>query len=144
VLATSLHFCGGMAIEMGRGSAAPKGEAPVGTLIREALGDTRELVRIEVALAREDLRAEVAAAKTSAIALGLAWATAVMGLTMGIVALVVAFDLGWVGALAAGGILLAVAVALGLIGWKVMPTHPLGGTRGRILSDVKHLKERIA
>jgi hypothetical protein len=133
-----------MAIEMGRGSAATKSEPPVGALIREALGDTRELVRLEVALAREDLRSEVAAAKTSAIVLGGAAAAAVAGLAVLVVALVLALDAGWVGALVAGGILLVVALALGLIGAKAMPTNPLVGTRGRILSDVRHLKERIA
>jgi Putative Actinobacterial Holin-X, holin superfamily III len=133
-----------MAIEIGRGSAAAKGEPPVGDLVREALGDTRELVRLEIALAREDVRGEIAAARTSAVAIVLAFAVAVMAVTTFVVAIVLALRVGWPGALVAGGILLLVAIALGLVGWKALPTRPLGGTRGRILSDVHHIKERIA
>jgi Putative Actinobacterial Holin-X, holin superfamily III len=133
-----------MATEIGRGATAAKGEPAVGDLVREALGDTRELVRLEVALAREDLRGELATARTSAVAIALAFALVVMALTMFVVAIVLALAVGWVGALVAGGVLLLLAVALGLVGWKAMPTRPLGDTRGRILWDVKHLKEGIA
>ena len=64
--------------------------------------------------------------------------------TMLLVALVLALRVGWVGALVVGAILLAVALALGLIGWKVMPTSPLGETKGRLQANVERLKERMA
>jgi uncharacterized membrane protein YqjE len=133
-----------MAIEIGRGSAAAKGEPPVGDLVREVLGDTRELVRLEIALARDDVRGEIAAARTSAIAIGLAFAVGVMGLTMFVVAIVLALRAGWVGALVAGGVLLLAAIALALVGWKALPTRPLDDTRGRLVSDVNRIKEGIA
>ena len=52
-----------MAFETDRGSGflprAPREETPVAELLREALGETRDLVQIEVALAREELQQRV-------------------------------------------------------------------------------------
>jgi hypothetical protein len=119
-------------------------EAPVTDLIRDALGDTRELVRIEVALAREDLRSEIAAAKVSAAASVGAGIALVVALALFTVAVVLALEAGWAGALVAGGIWLVLGVALGLIGWKGMPRKPMVETRERLLADVEQLRERIA
>ena len=113
-------------------------------LIREAIGDTGELVRIEVALARDELRREIEAAKASAVAFGAAAAVSVAAFTMFMVAVVLALRVGWVGALVVGAILLVGAVTLGLIGWKAMPTSPMGQTKGRLQANVAQLKERIA
>jgi hypothetical protein len=113
-------------------------------LIREVIGDGRELVRIEVALARDELGREIAAAKTSSIAFGCATALAVTALTMFVVALVLALRGGWAGALVAGAILLAAALGLGLVGWSALPKKPLEQTKGRLRADVKQLRERMA
>ena len=119
-------------------------EPPVTELLREVLGDTGELVRIEVALARDELRSEVRAARTTAIAAGAAAALAVAAFTMFMVAVVLASKAGWVGAVIVGAILLAAALSLGLLGWKAMPSSPLGQTKGRIQANVERLKERMA
>jgi len=116
----------------------------VADLIREALGDGQELVRIEVALARDELGREIAAARTSAIALACAAALAVAAFTMFVVALVLAVRTGWAAAVVAGGILLAAAIGLGLVGWSAMPKKPLEETKGRLQANVKQLKERLA
>jgi Putative Actinobacterial Holin-X, holin superfamily III len=133
-----------MADETDRGSAAKPYEPPVTELIREVLGDTGELVRIEVALARDELRRELVAARTTAIAMGTAAVMAVVALTMVMVALVLALKAGWVGALLLAAILLVAAISLGLIGWKAMPRSPLGQTKGRLQANVERLKERMA
>lgn len=133
-----------MADETDRPSAVEEDEPPVTDLIREVLGDSRELVRIEVALARDELGHEIAAAKTSGIAFGCAAAVAVAAFTMFVVALVFALKGGWAGALVAGGILLAAALGLGLVGWSALPKKPLERTKGRLQADVKQFKERMA
>lgn len=133
-----------MADETDRLSAAEEDEPPVTDLIREVLADSRELVRIEVALARDELTHEIAAAKTSAVAFACAAAVAVGAFTMFVVALVLALKGGWAGALAAGGILLVAAIGLGLGGWSALPKKPLEQTKGRLQADVKQLKERMA
>jgi hypothetical protein len=133
-----------MADETDRRLTAEPYEPPVTELIREILGDTGELVRIEVALARDELRHEAASAKASAIAMGSAAAVLVAAFTMLLVALVLALRVGWIGAIVVGAILLAIALALGLIGWKVMPSRPLGETKERLQANVERLRERIA
>jgi protein-S-isoprenylcysteine O-methyltransferase Ste14 len=133
-----------MTDETDRRSAVEAYDPPVTELIREALDDTRQLVRIEVALARDELQREVAAAKAGAMASGIAVAVAVAALTMFVVAVVLALKAGWIGALVAGAILLVTALTLGLIGWKLMPTTPMGQTKGRLQANVAQLKERIA
>ncbi len=133
-----------MTDEIDRRSIAKAFEPPVTELIREAIGDTGELVRIEVALARDELRREIEAAKASAVAFGAAAAVSVAAFTMFMVAVVLALRVGWVGALVVGAILLVGAVTLGLIGWKAMPTSPMGQTKGRLQANVAQLKERIA
>jgi hypothetical protein len=133
-----------MADQIDRRVVAEPYEPPVRDLIREILGDTGELVRIEVALARDELQHEAASAKASAIAMGAAAAVLVAAFTMLLVALVLALRVGWVGALVVGALLLAIAVALGLVGWRVMPTRPMGETKGRLQANVARLRERMA
>ena len=125
----------------------PSAEEPVADLIREALGETRELVRIEIALAREDMRNEVRSAKVSGIALGAAAALFVSAFTMFMVAIALATGTrgtGWIVALVIGGILLAAAAVLGFSGWRAMPWAPLTPTRDRLQASVEQLKERVA
>lgn len=137
-----------MAFETDRGSGflprAPREETPVAELLREALGETRDLVQIEVALAREELQSAFSAAKVSVFAFGAAAALALVAFAMFVVAMVMGLKVGWVGALVAGGILLVLAASLALIGWRVMPKKLMGGTKERLQADVKQLRERIA
>jgi hypothetical protein len=125
-------------------AVAPGDEAPVGELIREALGDTRELVRLEVALAREDLRSELSATKAGAVGMSVAAAALVAGVTMLLVALVIALGWGWVGALVVGAALLVLAGASALLGYGAIPKHFFGRTTTRLRADVEQLRERIA
>jgi Na+/proline symporter len=113
-------------------------------LVREAIDQTRQLARLEVALARQEIEAGIARAKVGAITLGAAAAAGLWAIAMFLVAVAAAFPTLWLAALVLGAILLALAVVLGLAGWRAMPKHPLSGTRERLETDLKDLKERVA
>ncbi len=119
-------------------------QEPTAQLIREAVDETRQLVRLEVALAREELKAELTKARAGAIAVGAAGAAALCALTLFLVTIALAFGSPWLAALIIGAIVLTLAAAIGLGGWKMLPKRPLGETRERLESDLKQLKERIA
>jgi hypothetical protein len=119
-------------------------DEPVGELVRDAIEDVRELVRLEVALAVRETRQSVARAKTAGIALGAAAALGLSALALMFVAVAAAFAPLWLAALVVAAILLAVAGVLALAGARALPRKPLEETRGRIRSDVEQLRERIA
>jgi hypothetical protein len=141
MLDRTLHRSDGMTDEA---MSRVEGGEPTVQLVREALDETRELVRLEVALAREELKGELTRAKAGAIALGTAGGLGVSAFTMFVVAVAVAFALSWLAALVLGALLLMTAGAIGYAGYKAMPRKPLGETKGRIRSDLDKLKERIA
>jgi hypothetical protein len=122
----------------------PDTEEPTAELIREALDETRDLVRLEVALAREELKAEIAHAKLSGISLGSAAAAAVSAFTMFLVAIALAFRWSWLAALIIGVILLFLSGAMGFAGWITLPKRPMTQTRERLESDLRQLRERVA
>ena len=117
---------------------------PTAALVREALDETRDLVRLEVALAREELKAELARAKAAGVALGAAGGLSIAAFTMFMATIALAFSMMWLAALLIGAILMLLAGAMGLAGWRALPRKPLGETKERLESDLKQLKERIA
>jgi hypothetical protein len=119
-------------------------ETPTAALVRDALRETRELLRLEIALAAEELQSEAARAKTAAVTLGTAAALAVAGLTMCVVAGALAFRASWVGALVVGCVLIALGGVAAIGGWRALPRDPLGQTKERIESNLKGLRERVA
>jgi len=119
-------------------------QEPTAELFREAVDETRELVRLEVELAKEELRAEIGRAKMAGMALGGGAGAALSGVTMCFVAIAMAFHLEWLASLIIGGILLALAAALVLGGYRALPRRPLEETRERVEADLKQLKERVA
>jgi protein-S-isoprenylcysteine O-methyltransferase Ste14 len=119
-------------------------EEPTGELLREALDETRELVRLEVALAREEVRGELARAKKGGISLGAAVVLSLCALAMFLVAVASAFTPMWLAAVVIGGILLLVGALLGYLGYRAIPQRPMWETKERLESDVKQLRERIA
>lgn len=119
-------------------------DEPTGELIREALDETRELVRLEVALAREEVKSELAQVKAGSMSLGAGAAAGMCALTMFLVAIVSSFARMWLAALVTGGILLVVGGVLGYLGYRAMPQRPMSETKERLETDVKQLRERIA
>jgi hypothetical protein len=113
-------------------------------LVREALDETRALVRAELALARDEVRREVAKAKVTAAAIGLS--LVLLGLT--VVMLSISFAIYTfpraLPALIFGLVLLGVALVAGLVGYAVRPRKPLAEAKERLQTDVRVLKESMA
>lgn len=122
----------------------PQDDEPTAELFREAVDETRELVRLEVELAKEELREELGRAKLSAIAIGAGAGLALSGVTMFFVTIAMAFRMEWLAALIIGGILVVLAGVMALGGYKALPRRPLEQTKERIETDLKQLKERVA
>ncbi|WP_394822026.1 phage holin family protein [Pendulispora albinea] len=121
-------------------------EAPTGELIKQALEDARELVRIEVGLAKEEARDQLKSVKRAAIAAGIALAATLLFLSTATMALVLGLQGGGGGAiaLAVAGVYLVVAVVAGGLAYRFIPKEPAGETRRRIEGEIKKLKEHIA
>ena len=68
----------------------PRPEATATELVREALEETRQLVKLEVELAKDEVRAELVEAKKAAIMFGVATIAALIAATMLFVALALA------------------------------------------------------
>ena len=122
----------------------PPETAGTGELVREALDDARELVRLEVALAREEFNEELGRAKRAAVGFGLAASLAIAGLAVVLAAIALATDTPWLVALVIGLGVLCLAAGAGLTAWKTLPQRPLAETKDRIEADVRQLKDRIA
>lgn len=118
-------------------------DLPTGELVRQTLEETKELVRLEVALAREDLRAELKQAKTAGILLGIAAALAVVAIAMFDVAVIIALGNTVTAALIVAFLVVAEVAVIGFIGYRKLPKAPLQRTRERLTSDVRELKEHV-
>jgi uncharacterized membrane protein YqjE len=113
-------------------------------LLKKAVDDMRELVRLEVSLARGEVSEQLARGKTAAIAFAATAVLAIAAFTLLVVALAFAVTPTWIGSLIAAGILLAIAATAAAIGWIKLPKDPLAQTRRRLDNDVKELKEHAA
>jgi hypothetical protein len=108
-------------------------------LVREALGDLRELARLEVELARQDAMTELRRLRTCAIAVGAAAVLAICGLALLLVALALALGHA-LAALVVGLVCLALGGGCAAFGAKRIPRPPLEPTRRRVEEDVKEFR----
>lgn len=120
------------------------GTLPTSELIRQALDETKELVRLEVKLAREEVRDDVLQLKQVAIFGGIALVAAIVGLSTLVTALVLAVGGTALAALIVGGVLLVLTAVLAAVAYARLPKVPLGRTRARIESDIVEIKEHLA
>jgi hypothetical protein len=117
---------------------------PTHELVRETLVRTRELIRIELALARGELEEDIEKAKRSGVwaAAGIVFASAMLA------ALVFALVAGLGGttliALAVAGAFAVLAAAAAAAAYQIMPRKPLQRTRARLENEVNQLKEHVA
>jgi uncharacterized membrane protein YqjE len=118
-------------------------DLPTSELVRQTLDETKELVRLEVALARQDLRSELARVKTAGILLGIAAALAVVAIAMFDVAVIIALGNTVTAALIVAFLVVAEVAVIGFIGYRKLPKAPLQRTRERLISDVRELKEHV-
>jgi uncharacterized membrane protein YqjE len=119
-------------------------EASTADLVREAMDEAKELVRLEVALAKEEVKEELVQVQRAAISLGIAAGASVIVLCLLAVALVLALGGTALAALGVAGGFLVVAGVAGYLGYGMLPKNPLEKTRHRLENDVNQLKEHIA
>lgn len=122
----------------------PRPEASTLDLVQEAMEESQELLKAEIALARHEAVRELFAFKHVAIAFAVAAVVAVLGLAMLLVALVLAIAPHALAAAIAGGVLLLGAGAAGLYGYRTLPKKPVPQTQENLKADVRMLKERLA
>jgi uncharacterized membrane protein YqjE len=113
-------------------------------LVREAVEQTRELIRLEIALARAEVAHEIRLAKAAGVAIASATVAVVSSFTLFLVALASAFGNVGFATLVLGCVLLATAAVLGLIGYKALPRALLRETRERLRSDLQQVREHLA
>lgn len=118
-------------------------EPSAAELVREALDETKQLVKLEVELAKVELKHDLADAKRAAIIFGVAAVAALIAAAMMFVALALAIFPGPVPAIVIGAVLLVAAATLGFVGYRKVPRKPLDRTRHRLETDVKVLKEGV-
>jgi Putative Actinobacterial Holin-X, holin superfamily III len=105
------------------------------------------LVAKEVELARAEIKADLQAELGVLKLLIAAAVAAVLGMNLLLVSAVFALTRwmpGWLAALALAGVVLAIAVGLGLIGWARRVSSPLAVTRKTVKEDMEWAKERLA
>lgn len=122
----------------------PIDSASTAELVRQALGDARELVRLEVRVAKQELRQELLRTKNALIAA----AVALLLLLLALGALAVA-AIAALGGTALDALLVAAALAvLGLgvcaVAYALVPKPPLDRARQRMQDDLDQLKEHVA
>jgi uncharacterized membrane protein YqjE len=119
----------------------PLPDVSTAELIKEAVGEARELLQKEIALAKDEAKQQVAAAKHVGMVWGAGTALLLLGLSMLLVALVLAIAPQPVPALVTGGVLLVLAGIAAAVGYKLLPTRPLSRTQKRLRQDLEAIKD---
>lgn len=122
----------------------PLEQASTVDLVKEALDEAKELIRLEVEIAKDEVKQEVAQTKRAAIGFGVALAFALVVLSLLAVAIVLAVGGTAVAALAVAGVFLVLGGVAGYLGYTMIPKKPLDKTMNRVKRDVNQLKEHIA
>jgi len=113
-------------------------------LVKEAVEEAKELIRLEVELAKDEVKREAADAKNAGIAFGIGVAVLLVGVSLLFVALALAIFPGPIPSLVLGLALVTAAVLACAAGVKLLPKKPLAETRRRIEADVERVRERVA
>ena len=119
-------------------------EASTAELVKEAMDEARELVRLEVALAKEEVKEELKQVQHAATSMGIALACSLVVLCLLAVALVLALGGTAVVALLVALAFLVIGVVAAFLGYGMLPKRPMVKTRHRFENDVNQLKEHIA
>jgi putative superfamily III holin-X len=121
----------------------PAAQLSTSELVRQALDESRELVRLEMRLAREELRDDVRKLKWAGILVALAGAMFIVALAMFDLAVVLALGGTANIALIIAFIVLGEVAVLALVGYRLLPKVPMERTRARLATDVHALKEQV-
>ena len=119
-------------------------ETSTADLVKEAMDEAKELVRLEVELAKEEVIEELHQVKRASITFAIAFACAVLALCMLAVALVLALGGTPLAALVVAAGFILIGGSATLIGYAMLPKAMLTKTRDRLENDVNQLKEHIA
>ena len=119
-------------------------EASTADLVREAMDEAKELVRLEIALGKEEVKEELVQVKHAAMVFTAAAAATVVVLCLLSMALVLALGGTALVALAVAAGFTVLACVLAFMGYGMLPKSPLEKTRHRLQNDVNQLKEHIA
>jgi hypothetical protein len=109
--------------------------------VKEAIDETRELIKLEVALARDEVESELRRARTMAIAFAVAASAANVGFAMILFAVAFASNAQVAFGLIAALALLATAGAASLVGYRRASVGLLHRTRERLGQDIRRLEE---
>ena len=105
------------------------------------------LVAKEVELARAEIKADLQAELGVLKLMVAAAVAAVLGMNLLLISAVFALTRwmpGWLAALVLAGVVLVIAIGLGLIGWARRVSSPLAVTRKTVKEDMQWAKERLA
>ena len=119
-------------------------EASTADLVKEAMNEAKELVRLEVELAKEEVKEELRDVRRAAVSFGVALGSTLVVLCLLAMALVLALGGTPLVALAIAGGFLVIAGIAGFTGYGMLPKAPLEKTRHRLQNDMNQLKEHIA
>jgi len=122
---------------------APRDALSTGELLKEAIDEAKELVRVEVQLAKDEVKREVKEARSAAIGFAVAGACSMLALTMLAVALVLAIGGTVLAALIVAGGFLVVCGVAAVVGWSFVPKKLMASTRRRLVTDVNQMKEHV-
>jgi len=125
-------------------SPASLEDASTADLVREAMDEAKELVRLELELAKEEMKEELKHVEKAAISFGISIAASIIVLCLLSVALVLALGGTALVALAVAGGFLALGGGAAWLGYGMLPKSPLEKTRHRLQNDMNQLKEHIA
>ncbi len=126
------------------GATLDTGEHSTTKLLEAALKETRELIRLEVALAKVEAKKEVKGVVRAGIGFTIAGVMGMIAFALLVVALVLALG-GTAGS--AFGVAIAMLVlggVAGFVGYSSLPSSPLEKTRHHIEDDLKQLREHVA
>ena len=110
-------------------------------LVKEAVDEAKQLVRIEAELAKEEVKKEAKQAEGAGIAFGVGLAFASVCLSLLGVAIVIAAGGTVVAALVVAGCALVLAGFAAGVGYMLVPKKPLEHTVQRAETDLRQLKE---
>jgi hypothetical protein len=122
----------------------PLEEASTTELVKSAMDEAKELVKLEVELAKNEVKQELKAAQRAAIGFGIAAGASVLVLCLLAMALVLALGGTALVALAVAGAFLVLGGIAAAVGYGMLPKSPLENTRRRLQTDINQLKEHVA
>jgi hypothetical protein len=116
-------------------------------LMKEIMSNASLMVKRQIRLAKLEAEQQLRREKTMAEMVGVGGALAMAGAIVMLVAVALAIGeaLGhlWLGAVIVGGVLLAVALAIGLVGWSRRVKEPLPRSRRELDKEVTWARHQL-